>query len=124
MADQKTFERVCDIIRETAGLENIEMTPTSTLEEIGLDSLGTVEVLVAVEDEFGIELDTDDNPKTVGAFADAVEAEMERERCLGPLSATCWGSRPPSYRAVWRGLPMPRLPLLYRRRAAWASSPL
>lgn len=78
MADQKTFERVCDIIRETAGLENIEMTPTSTLEEIGLDSLGTVEVLVAVEDEFGIELDTDDNPKTVGAFADAVEAEMER----------------------------------------------
>lgn len=78
MADQKTFERVCDIIRETAGLEGVEMEPTSTLDEIGLDSLGTVEILVAVEDEFGIELDTEENPKTVGAFADAVEARLEK----------------------------------------------
>lgn len=78
MADQKTFERVCDIIRETAGLEGVEMEPASTLEEIGLDSLGTVEILVAVEDEFGIELDTEENPKTVGAFADAVEAQLEK----------------------------------------------
>lgn len=52
MADQKTFERVCDVIRETAGLDDVEMKPESTLEEIGLDSLGTVEILVAVEDEF------------------------------------------------------------------------
>ncbi len=78
MADQKTFERVCEIIRETAGLEDVEMTPASTLEEIGLDSLGTVEIVVAVEDEFGIELDPDESPKTVGAFADAVEALLEK----------------------------------------------
>ena len=41
MADQKTFERVCDVIRETAGLDDVEMKSESTLEEIGLDSLGT-----------------------------------------------------------------------------------
>ena len=76
MADQKTFERVCDVIRETAGL--VEMKPESTLEEIGLDSLGTVEILVAVEDEFGIQLDTEENPKTVGEFADTVEAALEK----------------------------------------------
>ena len=70
MADQKTFERVCDVIRE--------MKPESTLEEIGLDSLGTVEILVAVEDEFGIELDTEENPKTVGEFVDTVEAALEK----------------------------------------------
>ena len=63
MADQKTFERVCDVIRETAGLDDVEMKPESTLEEIGLDSLGTVEILVAVEDEFGIQLDTEENPR-------------------------------------------------------------
>ena len=67
MADQKTFERVCDVIRETAGLDDVEMKPESTLEEIGLDSLGTVEILVAVED-----------PKTVGEFADTVEAALEK----------------------------------------------
>ena len=74
MADQKTFERVC----ETAGLDDVEMKPESTLEEIGLDSLGTVEILVAVEDEFGIELDTEENPKTVGEFVDTVEAALEK----------------------------------------------
>ena len=74
MADQKTFERVCDVIRETAGLDDVEMK----LEEIGLDSLGTVEILVAVEDEFGIQLDTEENPKTVGEFADTVEAALEK----------------------------------------------
>ena len=92
MADQKTFERVCDVIRETAGLDDVEMKPESTLEEIGLDSLGTVEILVAVEDEFGIQLDTEENPKTVGEFADTVEA----------------ASKSPCSRAVWPGLPMPR----------------
>lgn len=78
MADQKTFERVCDVIRETAGLDDVEMKPESTLEEIGLDSLGTVEILVAVEDEFGIQLDTEENPKTVGEFADTVGAALEK----------------------------------------------
>ena len=70
MADQKTFERVCDVIRETAGLDDVEMKPESTLEEIGLDSLGTVEILVAV--------DTEENRKTVGEFADTVEAALEK----------------------------------------------
>ena len=65
MADQKTFERVCDVIRETAGLDDVEMKPESTLEEI-------------VEDEFGIQLDTEENPKTVGEFADTVEAALEK----------------------------------------------
>ena len=58
--------------------DDVEMEPESTLEEIGLDSLGTVEILVAVEDEFGIQLDTEENPKTVGEFADTVEAALEK----------------------------------------------
>ena len=68
MADQKTFERVCDVIRETAGLDDVEMKPESTLEEIGLDSLGTVEILVAVEDEFDIQLDIEENPISAMSF--------------------------------------------------------
>ena len=77
MADQKTFERVCDVIRETAGLDDVEMKPESTLEEIGLDSLGTVEILVAVEDEFGIEVPDDaiESLRTVGVnFVDSHQA--------------------------------------------------
>ena len=54
------------------------MKPESTLEEIGLDSPGTVEILVAVEDEFGIQLDTEENPRRSGEFADTVEAALEK----------------------------------------------
>ncbi len=78
MADQKIYDRVCGVIRETAGLEDVEMKPESTLEEIGLDSLGTVEIVVAVEDEFDIQLDTEENPKTVGEFVANVEAALEQ----------------------------------------------
>ena len=31
-----------------------------------------------IEDEFGIQLDTEENPKTVGEFADTVEAALEK----------------------------------------------
>lgn len=117
MADQKTFERVCDVIRETAGLDDVEMKPESTLEEIGLDSLGTVEILVAVEDEFGIQLDTEENPKTVGEFADTVEAAL-RSRDAQDLSAICSASKSPCSRAVWLGLPTPRWRPQCPRRAA------
>ena len=79
MADQKTFERVCDVIRETAGLDDVEMKPESTLEEIGLDSLGTVEILVAVEDEFGIEVPDDaiESLRTVGDVVNFVDSHAQ-----------------------------------------------
>ncbi len=118
MADQKTFERVCDVIRETAGLDDVEMKPESTLEEIGLDSLGTVEILVAVEDEFGIQLDTEEKPKTVGEFVDTVEAAWRGRDAQVSLSAICSASKSPCSRAVWPGLPMPRWRLPCPRRAA------
>ena len=31
MADQSTFERVCAIVREQGGLDDVEMTPETTL---------------------------------------------------------------------------------------------
>ena len=71
------------------------MKPESTLEEIGLDSLGTVEILVAVEDEFGIELDTEENPKTVGELVDALRAQM-------PLALA-------SYEGTLAGIPVPQI---------------
>ena len=48
------------------------------MSELGLDSLATVEVVVACEDEFDIEIDQDATPTTVGEFVELVEAQLEK----------------------------------------------
>lgn len=78
MADTSTFERVCDIIRDNAGADDVKLKPETTMSELGLDSLATVEVVVACEDEFDIEIDQDATPATVGEFVELVEAQLEK----------------------------------------------
>ena len=77
MADQTTFDRVCDIVREQAGLDDAELTAETKLSEIGLDSLAPVEAVMACEDEFGIEIDAESNPETIGEFVSMVESLLE-----------------------------------------------
>lgn len=77
MADQTTFDRVCDIVREQAGLDDAELTAETKLAEVGLDSLATVEAVMACEDEFGIEIDAESNPETIGEFVSMVESLLE-----------------------------------------------
>ena len=73
-----TFERVVKVLKEQDGLEDVEFTPEMTLEEAGLDSLATVEAVMACEDEFGIQIDPESNPKTVGEFVELVEKTLEQ----------------------------------------------
>jgi acyl carrier protein len=49
-----TSEKIIEIIAEQAVLEIAEVTPDSTLETLGLDSLGLVEVIFAIEEAFDI----------------------------------------------------------------------
>ena len=53
--------RMCDLIRELAesgalprGLLNSTFDGNSTIEELGIDSVGAVELLYAIEDKLGI----------------------------------------------------------------------
>ena len=67
MATDNTFERVCDIIRDNAGDDTVELTRDTT-----------IEVVVAIEGDLDIELDQSVNPETVGEFVDLVEAQLEK----------------------------------------------
>ncbi len=75
MADT-TFDRICAIIRDNGGA-GAELTPETKLADAGLDSLATVEAVIACEDEFGIEIETDSNPETVGELVELIESLME-----------------------------------------------
>ena len=47
-------DKVIDIIAEQAMIEPSDVTPDSTLEELGIDSLGLVESIFAIEEAFDI----------------------------------------------------------------------
>ena len=49
-------DKVVNIIAEQAVLEPSDVTPDSTLEELGIDSLGLVESIFAIEEEFDIQI--------------------------------------------------------------------
>ena len=66
-------ERVKKIIGEQLGVEEDEVTPeASFVEDLGADSLDTVELVMALEEEFGIEIPDEDAEKilTVGKALD------------------------------------------------------
>lgn len=51
-----TFEKVRDVLAEHLELNIDEITESTTFEEIGADSLDVVEVMMELEDVFGIEI--------------------------------------------------------------------
>lgn len=73
MADASTFERVVKILQEEGGVDNADITPETKLSDLGLDSLAIVEGVMACEDEFGIEIDADEAPETVGDIVKIIE---------------------------------------------------
>ena len=65
------LERIAVIIREQLNLNNVEITEeTSFKDDLGADSLDLYEMVMALEDEYGIEIDTDEltDLSTVGDF--------------------------------------------------------
>ena len=51
-----TQDKVIAIIAEQAVLQPSDVTPESTLEDLGIDSLGLVESIFAIEEEFDISI--------------------------------------------------------------------
>lgn len=71
------FEKIKEIIAEQLGIDNVDtITPqTSLIDDLEADSLDAVEVIMALEDEFGIEIPDEEaeNFKTIGDIAKFVE---------------------------------------------------
>lgn len=69
-------ERVKKIIAEQLGVEEKEVTPEAAfIEDLGADSLDTVELVMALEEEFSIEIPDEDAEKilTVGKALDYIK---------------------------------------------------
>ena len=66
-------EKVKDIIVEELGVERDKLKPeASFMEDLGADSLDTVELVMAFEEEFGCEI-PDDAAETILTVGDAIK---------------------------------------------------
>ncbi len=70
------FEQLRDVIVENLGVSEEEVTLESSLiEDLGADSLDAVELSMAIEDEFDVEIEDEEfqELKTVGDILRAIE---------------------------------------------------
>ena len=81
MAAEKSIEqRVKDIIVEQLGVNADQVTPEAKfIEDLGADSLDTVELVMALEEEFGIEIPDEDAEK-ITTVKDATNYILEHKK--------------------------------------------
>ena len=81
MADKSVADRVKEIIVEQLGVNPDQVAPEAKfIEDLGADSLDTVELVMAFEEEFGAEIPDEDAEKlqTVGDVTKYIEERGEK----------------------------------------------
>jgi acyl carrier protein len=81
MAAEKTIEqRVKNIIVEQLGVNTDQVTPDAKfIEDLGADSLDTVELVMALEEEFGQEI-PDEEAEKLQSVGDVIKYIEEKQK--------------------------------------------
>jgi len=80
VTDGTTFERLKKIIVEQLGVDDEEVTPqASFVEDLNADSLDLVELIMSLEEEFGMEI-SDEDAERIQKVQDAVDYIEEHQQ--------------------------------------------
>jgi acyl carrier protein len=80
VTDGTTYDRLKKIIVEQLGVDEGEVTPQDSLvEELNADSLDLVELIMSLEEEFGLEI-SDEDAERIQKVSDAVEYIEEHQQ--------------------------------------------
>ena len=121
MANSETLARLEKIISEYKDdLEPGTLTPETTFESLDFDSLDIVDMMMACEDEFGVEIPEDAQLKTVQDLLNLID-KTEESACSNPQFVRSSEFNTRYSRAAWRGLPTRTLRRRSATRAAWVS---
>ena len=71
------YEKLVSYAAKQLELEVDEITPNSTFESLGIDSLDIVEMIMDLETELGVELEMEDQQiSTFGELAEFIESKL------------------------------------------------
>ena len=80
MADKPIDQRVKEIIVEQLGVKADQVTPEAKfIEDLGADSLDIVELIMALEEEFGYEI-PDEEAEKLQSVGDVIKFVEERQK--------------------------------------------
>ena len=63
MPQDQVLAGLTEILAGVTGIDQADITPETSLADLGIDSLTMVEVIVAAEDRFGLLINDDDWPR-------------------------------------------------------------
>ena len=71
------YEKLVSYAAKQLELDPAEITPESTFENLGIDSLDIVEMIMDLESELGVELEMEDQKiATFGELAEFIESKL------------------------------------------------
>jgi len=70
------FKKIAAIIADHTGGDVKEITAETTFEELGVDSLDTVEMVMKLEEELGVEIEMEGKFETVGDLVKFIESKL------------------------------------------------
>ena len=71
------FEKIRSYLASELDISEDEITRDTTFESLGVDSLDTVEMVMDLEQELGVELEIEEKIATVGDLVDFVESKVD-----------------------------------------------
>jgi len=75
-----TFDKISEVIADKLGVEPSKITPKAKfVEDLGADSLDTVELVMQLEDEFNLEIPDEEAEKLtpVGSVVEYIEGHIK-----------------------------------------------
>ena len=72
-----TNEKIKKIVADHLDIDVEEIQNDSTFEDLGIDSLDAVEIMMELEDEFGMELDASEMGQTVNDLAAYIDSRAD-----------------------------------------------
>ena len=70
------FQKLAGIIADHLGIDASEISEATTFESLGVDSLDTVEMVMKLEEDLGVELELEVSYPTVGELVKFVESKL------------------------------------------------
>ena len=71
------LERIEKVLREHRNDATLTVTPETALADLGLDSLDMAELIMELEDEFAVTLESDPSIQTVADFMAQIKKQLK-----------------------------------------------